>query len=143
MKIVVDANIIISALFNLNSRISELIIQPPAKFQYYTPAYALIEIEKHRKKILSYSKLTTEELDEAMSLLFFNIRLIDDIIIPEKIKIASELKVKQIDIYDAPYLALADYLKAILWTGDKQLQKGLIKIGFNNVVTTAELSSFI
>ena len=49
----------------------------------------------------------------------------------------------EIDIYDAPYLALTDYLNGVLWTGDKQLQKGLLKIGFNNVVTTTQLRTFI
>lgn len=40
---------------------------------------------------------------------------------------------------DVPFIALTNHLKAKLWTGDKELIKGLQKKKFKNIITTAEL----
>jgi len=44
-----------------------------------------------------------------------------------------------IDIDDTDFVALTDYLKGVLWTGDKELYNGLINKGFKKVVCTQEL----
>jgi len=42
-------------------------------------------------------------------------------------------------IDDTDFVALTDYLKGVLWTGDKELYNGLINKGFKKVVRTQEL----
>jgi predicted nucleic acid-binding protein len=64
---------------------------------------------------------------------------INEEIIPEKIWLASEKTTKNIDINDTDFVALASFLKATLWTGDKILYNGLKKNKFKHIVNTAEL----
>lgn len=47
--------------------------------------------------------------------------------------------VRDIDMDDIPFVALALFLDLKLWTGDKLLIGGLTKKGFMNILTTQEI----
>ena len=85
MRIVVDTNIIFSAILNTNSLFARIILQP------------------------------TKVLSEAENLL------------------------SDIDIDDTEFVALTTHIRGKLWSGDKKLQTGLIKKGWNKFVSTDEL----
>ena len=44
-----------------------------------------------------------------------------------------------IDIDDTPFVAINDYLRGKLWTGDKRLINGLIAKRYRRIVTTNDL----
>jgi len=47
---------------------------------------------------------------------------------------------KDVDEFDAPFIALALEMESPLWTGDKKLVKGLSKKGIDWILTTDILS---
>ena len=70
MKIVVDTNIVFSALINPKSTISDLILNSSESFTFYSPTTILSELKKHQKKLLKISGLSEDELEELKSYLW-------------------------------------------------------------------------
>jgi len=64
LKIVIDTNIVFSAILNPASRIGKIIINSKKHFQFYTCDFLKTELLKHRNKLLKITKLTPQELDE-------------------------------------------------------------------------------
>lgn len=139
MKIVVDTNIIFSALLNSNSNIGDLLFNSSNYFEFYSCDYMRYEIQKHWGKLKKISKLSDEQLQISHSQIFSKLRFINEEIIPIETWLASESMVKKIDIDDTDFVALTTFLDASLWTGDKVLYDGLKKIGFEKLLNTTEL----
>lgn len=97
------------------------------------------EIDKHWDKLKRVSKLTESQLQNARFELFIKINFINEELIPEKIQLGAEADVKDIDIDDVDFIALANFIKGYLWTGDKPLYNGLKEKNFNKVLNTKEL----
>ena len=51
----------------------------------------------------------------------------------------AERTVKDIDIDDLDFVALTNFIKGYLWTGDKPLYNGLKEKNFKKVLNTNEL----
>ncbi|MDR2683396.1 MAG: PIN domain-containing protein [Dysgonamonadaceae bacterium] len=139
MRIVVDTNIVFSALASSNRTLAEIIIAPFGLFRFYTSEYLLEELEEHRDKLLKASKLTDKEINKASAKLFKYINLISLEIIPSEIWQQAEELTSDIDPDDISFVALSIYLDAYLWTGDKVLYNGLKSKGFNKVISTVEI----
>ncbi|MFN8259255.1 MAG: PIN domain-containing protein [Bacteroidales bacterium] len=105
-KIVVDSNIVFSALLNINSRIGQILINGSKYYNFFSPEYIRQEIIEHQEKIKKIGKLTDNEFIEIYELIIRNITILNHTIIPKKIyKNASEL-CNSIDIDDTPLLHL-------------------------------------
>jgi predicted nucleic acid-binding protein len=143
VKIVVDTNIVFSGLLNSSSKIGKILINSSHHFEFYTCDFLRYELLKHRNKLLKRTKLNTEELEELELLITSNITFINEALIPVNIISSTELLLAEIDINDLPFVALAKNLKAKLWTGDKELYKGLRAKKFKDIITTAELSELL
>ena len=127
-SVVVDTNLIFSALLPKASQIREILLEKNMSF--YAPNYLIAEIYKHKTRIVSFSKLSESEF-----YLYFN-GVIERInFVPtEFIGVESRQKAydlcKNIDLSDVPFIALAIDLNIPLWTGDKKLKEGLKSQGF-------------
>ena len=139
MRIVVDTNIVFSALINSSTTIPDIIIAPFSHFRFYTSEYLFKELEKHKQKLLKVSKLTEQEINKAKTELFKYISSISLEIIPQEIWQEAESLTFDIDPDDISFVALSIFLDAHLWTGDKVLYNGLIKKDFNKVLLTSDL----
>jgi predicted nucleic acid-binding protein len=135
-KIIVDTNIIFSALLNINSRIGQILINGKNHFDFYSPAYVRFEIFKHKEKIKFIGKLTDDEFLETYSLVLKNIIILNHSIIPTEIYRNAELLCQDIDIDDTIFVAVSDFIKGTLWTGDNKLINGLTKKGFKKLIRT-------
>ena len=136
MKIVVDTNIIFSGLLNPSGTISDLLLNSSNTFDFYSPTYLLDELENHKKKLIKISGLSDKELNYLQRNLFKKIDLIDLESIRESTWEKAIELTKEVDEFDAPFLALALELESPLWTGDKKLIKGLSKKGIDWIFTT-------
>ena len=140
IRIVVDTNIVFSALVNSNSAIAEIIISSGTQYRFYASEYMLVELMNHHDKIKKASKLSNEEMEIAKYKLFKYLDFITLEIIPEQYWIKAEKLIADIDLDDIAFVALSLYLKAYLWTGDKNLYNGLKSKGFNKVLSTSDLN---
>ncbi|MCP9753678.1 hypothetical protein EGI26_00690 [Lacihabitans sp. CCS-44] len=139
MKIVVDTNIIFSALLNSNSAIGDLIFNSEKYFEFYSCSYMRYEIQKHWERLKKISKLSDEQLQVSYTQVLSKLKFINEELIPVETWLASEKITKGVDIDDTDFVALTKFLKATLWTGDKVLYKGLKKNDFKKLVNTSEL----
>lgn len=138
-KIIVDTNIVFSALLNTNSRIGQILINGKNHFDFYSPEYVRFEIFQHKEKLKSIGKLTEDEFIETYGLILRNITILNHSIIPPEILRNAELLCHDIDIDDTIFVAVSDFTKGILWTGDIKLINGLISKGYKQVIITDDL----
>ncbi len=141
MKIVVDTNIVFSAILNTNSRLAQLLIYSEPHFQFYSCDYLHTEIFNHRDKLQKLTKLTKNELLELEDFVTHHITFINDRLLPQKLIDSTQKQLTDIDPYDVPFVALAKHLDAKLWTGDLKLTKGLKAKRFKNIISTAEMAT--
>ena len=139
MKIVVDTNIVFSAILNSTSRIGQILITSKSNFQFYSCVFLKTELIKHQNKLLKITKLSIEELEELQDLITKNITFIHEGLLPEKTIIAAEKLLIDVDLNDSVFVALTKNLKAKLWTGDKELIKGLKSKKIKEIITTGEI----
>jgi predicted nucleic acid-binding protein len=139
VKIVVDTNIIFSALLNTDGKIGDLLFNSVGIFEFYSCNYMHVEIQNHWKKLIQISKLSDKQMEEAWFKLHGKINFINEEFIPAKIWLLSEKIVSGIDVDDIDFIALTKYLNGHLWTGDKKLYNGLHKLKFNRVFNTTEM----
>ena len=63
------------------------------------------------------TKQSIDDLAELETLLTCNITFINDELLPKELLLSTEDILKNIDIGDTPFVALAKHLEAKLWTG--------------------------
>jgi predicted nucleic acid-binding protein len=130
MKIVVDTNIIFSALLKEGNRYARALIKNEDAHDFYAVYFTIVELFKHKERIKQFSKLSEEDILEALYELLKHIHIINDnfISVPswkEAMQLAHD-----VDVKDVPNVALTIELNAQLWTNDNALKKGLNAKGF-------------
>jgi predicted nucleic acid-binding protein len=129
-SVVVDTNLIFSALISNASKIREILFE--SNMTFYSPNFLITEIYKHKDKLLKSSKLTESEFYLYFNEIIERIKFVPtDFIGTESRQKAYEL-CKDVDIKDTPFVALAIDLNIPLWTGDKKLKEGLKSKGFSD-----------
>jgi predicted nucleic acid-binding protein len=139
MKVVVDSNIIFSAMLNPESSIGDIILNSQDTFTFYGCEYLREEINDHKDKIIKISGYEESEYLEVEFLVYSHVDFLSESTIPfEFWKKAADL-VRDVDMDDITHVALCLFLDIKLWTGDKLLIAGLIKKGFTNIISTQEM----
>ncbi len=128
MKIVVDANVIFSALVPKASRIREAFFQETNAF--YCPVFVFTELFKHKEKIFKSSKLSESEILNFLHKITERIRFVNESLVSLESKQQAYDLCHDVDEKDIPYVALTIELKADFWTGDHKLRQGLEEKGF-------------
>lgn len=139
MRIVVDTNIAFNAILNSDSKIARVLLQPKSKLQFYSTNQLLSEIDDHAEKILKLSKYSDNQFFRIKSLVTNRIRFINIKLISTESYIFAESLTRDIDIDDLEFVALTEHLDGLLWSGDQELQQGLLRKGWKRFITTNEL----
>ncbi len=129
-KIVIDSNIIFSALVGKNSRTRGRILKSDDRF--YSPNFLISEIFKHKERILRKSKANEDETYELLVKILNKVNFINEENIKTENFIRAYQLCKDIDEKDTPFVALSLELELKLWTRDEVLKSGLVKKGFHN-----------
>lgn len=143
MRVVIDTNIVFSAILNTNSLIARIILQPGSRLNLYSTDLLLNEISEHKDKIKRLGNYSNDELNKTISIITSRIKFIDANLIPTSVLLNSEKLLEDIDIDDTEFVALTTHIKGKLWSGDKVLQKGLLNKGWNKFISTEELYQLI
>ena len=143
MKIVVDTNVIFSALLSPSGKIGQILIYGQRQFEFYAPNLVKVEVKRHRAKIIQLGELTDPDFEDTRDDIFDCLNFISEEQIPYQYWQEAIPLVRDTDMDDIAFVVLSEYLDAQLWTGDKKLLKGLTNMGFTKGVTTDEIYSLL
>jgi len=120
MRIIVDTNVILSALIKEGT--TRAILTNPLT-EFYTIEFAIKEIRKYKSLVIEKSGLSGEEFEVMLSLVMSNVKVIEKCQIEGKINESKEL-IEKVDPKDVPILACAITIPNDgLWSEDKHLKK--------------------
>lgn len=139
MKVVVDTNIVFSAILNSQSWIGQILLYSDKSVKFYSPRFLQIEIQNHFQKIKTHTKLPDSEIHELLDALYTRIHFISEELIPKETLLIADELTRDIDFDDVMFVALTIHFNCKLWTGDKTLLSGLKQKGFKKFITTNEL----
>lgn len=131
MKIVVDTNVLFSALLKEGNRFADT-LQLSENTEFFIPKYAIVELFKYKEKIVKHSLISEEKILEVFYMLLKSVHVFDEELISVDSLSQAFYYCADVDEKDIIFLALAIELNAHIWTGDKKLTEGIQKKGFNN-----------
>jgi predicted nucleic acid-binding protein len=138
-RVVVDTNIAFSALLNVNSRIGQILVNGNSFYEFYSPEYVREEIFEHKGKIQLIANLDDNKFIKTYELVMHNITILNHSVIPIEFYKKAENLCSSIDIDDTPFVAVTEFIRGKLWTGDKVLINGLIAKDYKRIISTDEL----
>lgn len=136
-KIIIDANILFAALRVRNSRIRKGLSS--SKYKFYCPNYIIVEIFKHKERILKSSKVSEEETYEILAKVIDRVHFISVDNVSTGSYVEAYRLCRSIDEKDTPFVALSLEFECELWTRDKELKSGLKKRGFDHFFNEEEI----
>ena len=129
-KIVLDTNKLFAALLSRNEDFRQVMFDPG--YRIFTTKYLIVEIFKHKERIVAASGLEEQELLSLLHSILERIQFIDE----DSIRIGSWTEswrlCRDVNENDTAYVALALDQDAELWTSDRVLETGLRKKGFTH-----------
>lgn len=128
-RIVVDANILFSALLRPQSPFTRRIIQREQTF--FVCESAIVSLFKHKERIVSLSQLPEEDVVRQFYILLRHVTVSKEGLIEQAVRKEAVRLCRDVDLDDTPHVALTISLDGLLWTGDKALKRGLRKQGFD------------
>ncbi len=135
-RVVIDSNILFRALRSANKAIRDALDTPDCSF--YAPNFVMLEIFKHKERLLKNAPLSEPEMLDVLKLLLAKIHFLPEESIALENAIAAHRLCSGIDENDTPFLALALELDAQFWSMDEVLKSGLKKKGYWNFYTPPE-----
>lgn len=142
MIVIADSNIFISSIYTPDGSTAN-ILTAKSNIQFFAPNFVFEEIKNHLSEISDKSGKTKREISNILQRITSNVIFytVDDV--PKKYTQKAIEIVRDIDIFDAPFIALHLYKKHKIWTGDRILINGLKKKGYDICITTTQLKKML
>ncbi len=128
-KVVIDHNILFAAVHTKTSYTRRKLLDSP--FSFYTPNYLIVELFKHRPRIVEKSKATEEEVLSYLNQVIQKMHFFNEELISVENYFTAYHLCKDVDENDTAYVALTLELDGELWTRDQMLKAGLRQRGFD------------
>lgn len=128
--IVVDSNVIFKALRLRHSAVRDILDDEDLIF--YAPKFLIVEIFRHKEKILKNNQQLEDEFYEYLNIILNRIKFVNENFVSISSYLEAYRLCKSIDEKDVPFVALAIELDCELWTFDAPIKKGLSALGFSN-----------
>jgi predicted nucleic acid-binding protein len=139
VTVIVDTNILFSALISPNGNIARLLTNPSLPIRRVTCHYTMVELFKHQAKIIKNSKKSFDQIVDDYYTLLSGLELHNEALISKTHWREAERLTRGVDAFDISYVALTLETEGVLWTGDKKLTTHLLTMGFTQVISTSEL----
>ena len=134
--VVVDTNILFSALLRRSTRFAQILLQDPHSFVICESV--LIELFSKKEKLVSLTRLESAELEKLLHLFLRRMALYKEDLIPSEHRQRAWELCGSVDPEDVPHVALTLAVNCLLWTGDQRLRAGLAARGFTRFFTPNE-----
>lgn len=118
MELVIDANILMSALISREGKTYGLIFNDQIKLVSVDKLF--LELDKYKVEVLAKSGLEKEDFELFMAIIFSQIEFIPKHEIERFVKEARSISP---DLNDTEYFALALKLNCAIWSNDKKLKE--------------------
>lgn len=129
-KLVVDTNIFFSLLLRGDTALRRRFLTDTAP-ACYCPRFFLVELFKHKERIAQATELREAELLECLYELLARVHFVEEGSISIGTWMEARRLCRDVDLKDAPFIALTLHIDGRLWTGDDELKTGLKAKGFN------------
>ena len=139
MTVIVDANILFSALITPNGKLAQILANPELRIKRISCHFLVSELSRHHEKIVKYSKKSSDTIVGDIYYYLKNIQLFDENLIQKTNWMEAERLTIGVDRFDVSYVALCLQTNGWLWTGDKRLASHLKLMSFDRVLNTSEL----
>ncbi|MBM3237771.1 DNA-binding protein [Candidatus Poribacteria bacterium] len=140
MKVIVDSNIIFSALLSKDNTSRMILFSP--NIEFFSCNLMMVEIFKNKEKIARISNLSDDEILVQLAKILTRINFVNEEIIPKTIFRAAYDLCNNIDENDTPFVALTVFLDGYLLTGDKKLIEGLKSKGFERILSLTDILNY-
>jgi predicted nucleic acid-binding protein len=127
-KVVLDTNLLFSALLSRNASFRETLFN--RSYRFFSAKYLIVEIFKHKERIVKASKASEEEVYAYLHEVLLRIEFINEDLVSTQHYIQAHWLCKDTDENDVAFVALSLELDADLWSDDERLKTGLKKKGF-------------
>lgn len=127
VTIVVDTNILFSALLRDSSPFVRLLFQD--EYDFYICEYVIVELFKHKERLVKLSKLSEDELLRLLYRLLKRLTVYPERHIQPRYVAEAQNLCASVDLNDTMHVALALAIDGRLWTGDRRLMSELRQQG--------------
>jgi predicted nucleic acid-binding protein len=85
----------------------------------------MVEMFKHKERLVEASELGEEEILECLNALLSHVTFVEEGLIPIGTWMEGRRLCTDVDLKDAPFVTLTLHVDGLLWTADTSLQTGL------------------
>lgn len=128
-SVVVDTNIVFSAIHTPNSLTRQKLLTLP--YQFVSCNFLFIEIFRHKERIFKNNRTADETIYDYLEKVLSRIHFFNEELITTENYFRAYHLCKDVDLKDIPFVALSLELNAPLWTRDGVLTDALRVKGFN------------
>ncbi len=143
LKVVVDANVLVSAIFSPEGPVADVFFEAYGRVELLTPEFIHEEMLAHAGRIAHERGTQVERIEAAVNKMLSRMRTVPLEMIPKTSRKQADALALDIDPKDVAYVALALSQEAVIWTLDRKLANGLARKDVRICIDTATMRNIV